>query len=82
MNTHASLGMHKMFDRFDISSKVYALITKVEAAYSGMTDMIKLWASRSAGRKQLARMSNYMLRDIGMEPYDAIREANKPFWKA
>ena len=65
-----------------VSEKVYAMIQAVESGYSKVKSLINTWAKRSADRKYLAQMSNHMLKDIGMEPYDAMKEANKPFWKA
>ena len=82
MNAHASLGMHKIFDRFDIAGKVYAFVNAVDVAFTGTKNLIKTWTQRSAGRNQLARMDYRMLRDIGLEPYQAQAEVNKPFWKA
>jgi len=84
MNAHASLGMHKIFDRFDIAGTVYSVVTKIDKAYTGTINLIKTWNARSIGRKELARIaqSHYLLRDIGLEPYEARNEINKPFWKA
>ena len=82
MNTHASLGMHKMFDRFDISSKVYFVTTKVESVFSSINSLVKLWIKNSRGRNELAQMSPYMLKDIGLTEADVIVEIRKPFWRA
>lgn len=80
MNTQASLGMHKIFDRFDISAKVYALISMVEAAFVSVNNMVKTWVKNSNGRKELARLSPHMLKDIGLTSHDVQVEINKPFW--
>ena len=81
MNTHASLGMHKIFDRFDISSKVYFVTTKVESVFSGMNNLIKTWVRNSRGRRELASLNHHMLRDIGLTEADVIVEVRKPFWR-
>ena len=40
------------------------------------------WANRRHQRQTLARLDGHMLRDIAM-PHDvAMRECEKPFWKA
>lgn len=37
---------------------------------------------RRASRRVLASLDAHMLKDIGISPADAAREANKPFWLA
>jgi uncharacterized protein YjiS (DUF1127 family) len=39
------------------------------------------WLERSRQRRQLAELSDYMLRDIGVTRVDAWAEAEKPFWR-
>ena len=43
--------------------------------------VIALWRDRARGRRHLARMDDYLLRDIGLSPLAAKREINKPFWR-
>jgi uncharacterized protein YjiS (DUF1127 family) len=38
------------------------------------------WSDRSRQRRQLAQLSDHMLRDIGLNRADAWAEADKPFW--
>lgn len=38
------------------------------------------WSDRARQRRQLAQLSDYMLRDIGLTRADAWAEADKPFW--
>jgi uncharacterized protein YjiS (DUF1127 family) len=40
-----------------------------------------VWLERSRQRRQLARLSDHMLRDIGLTRADAWAEAEKPFWR-
>lgn len=40
------------------------------------------WLDRARSRRQLARLDDRQLRDIGVSRTDADREAAKPFWKA
>ncbi len=40
------------------------------------------WLDRSRSRRQLARLDDRLLRDIGVARTDADREAAKPFWRA
>lgn len=42
---------------------------------------IKFWMARSRQRKQLARLDERLLRDIGYTREQVQREISKPFWK-
>ncbi|OQX30523.1 MAG: hypothetical protein B0D96_13545 [Candidatus Sedimenticola endophacoides] len=42
----------------------------------------RLCHQRARGRRALRRMSDTILRDIGITRIEALREARKPFWKA
>ena len=44
--------------------------------------MIGIWRRRSRDRQMLAAMSIRELQDIGITPWEARREENKPFWRA
>ena len=43
---------------------------------------ISSWRDRARTRRALNQLSLEMLEDIGVEPYEAMREASKPFWRA
>ena len=43
--------------------------------------LVQLWQERARGRRELQRLDNHMLKDIGLNRIDALREAEKPFWK-
>ncbi len=42
---------------------------------------LKLWRARHRQRRCLAQLDTRALRDIGVTPYDAQREAATPFWR-
>lgn len=42
---------------------------------------VSVWLDRSRQRRQLAQLSDHMLRDIGLTRVDAWAEAEKPFWQ-
>jgi len=42
---------------------------------------VLLWRARVRDRGELARLSDRMLRDIGITRQDAEREFRKPFWR-
>ena len=46
--------------------------------------LIGRWIARSRQRRKLAELAmadDHLLRDIGLTPEDARREAAKPFWR-
>lgn len=45
------------------------------------TPLYQIWLARLKQRRQLARLSDVMLKDIGISRSDADAEACKPFWK-
>ncbi|HHI75677.1 MAG TPA: DUF1127 domain-containing protein [Gammaproteobacteria bacterium] len=42
---------------------------------------LKLWYQRARQRRRLAQLDEHLLRDIGITPEQARREARKPFWR-
>ena len=42
---------------------------------------IKIWMARSSQRKQLARLDDHLLKDIGYSRSQVEKEISKPFWK-
>jgi uncharacterized protein YjiS (DUF1127 family) len=44
-------------------------------------EAVLTWAERAHQRRQLAELSDYMLRDIGLTRADVAGETRKPFWR-
>ena len=44
--------------------------------------LIATWYDRWTQRRHLAQLDPRLLRDIGLDPYEARREMHKPFWVA
>lgn len=44
--------------------------------------LIRQWHERMVYRRELSALEPRLLKDIGLEPYEARREADKPFWQA
>lgn len=42
---------------------------------------VATWGKRYRSRRELLHLDEYLLKDIGMEPDEAHREARRPFWK-
>ena len=49
-------------------------------ACEGIAESGLRWIDRARQRRQLAELSDHMLRDIGVTRADAWAEADKPFW--
>jgi uncharacterized protein YjiS (DUF1127 family) len=43
--------------------------------------ILSVWQKRSASRRQLARLDDHLLRDIGLTRADAEQEIMKSFWQ-
>ena len=48
----------------------------------GLFGLCLLWHGRWQQRRDLAGLNGHLLRDIGVTPRQAFREAGKPFWRA
>ena len=54
------------------------LAQRLAAAFA----LIGTWHDRARQRRELSRLDERLLRDIGVSRYDALAEARKPFWRA
>ncbi|WP_448204411.1 DUF1127 domain-containing protein [Azospirillum sp. sgz302134] len=45
-------------------------------------DTFALWRQRALTRRELARLDDRMLHDIGINQFEVECEVSKPFWKA
>ena len=43
--------------------------------------LVLAWENRARTRKQLRKLDNHMLRDIGLDALTADAECNRPFWR-
>jgi uncharacterized protein YjiS (DUF1127 family) len=50
--------------------------------HGDVRETLTLWRDRARQRRHLARLDERLLRDIGIDRVDALRESRKPFWKA
>ena len=66
----------------EISKYSIEPMAQVEQKLVAARHTIRIWRDRASGRRALRGLSLEMLQDIGVEKYDAINEANKPFWRA
>lgn len=66
------------------ASQAAAQTMPVRAKLVSLTRVVEVmldWHERRRQRRQLARMDEYMLRDIGLSPADVEHETCKPFWR-
>jgi uncharacterized protein YjiS (DUF1127 family) len=47
----------------------------------GLRSLVGEWFRRMESRRELAALNDRALRDIGLTRVDALREADKPFWR-
>ncbi len=57
------------------------LARSLRMAMSTFGDTTRHWYRNHKTRAQLARLPDYILKDIGLKRAEAIREASKPFWR-
>jgi uncharacterized protein YjiS (DUF1127 family) len=53
-----------------------------QAAFAYLWHTLILWCARGRQRRDLAELDAHLLKDIGVTPGQAAREAAKPFWVA
>lgn len=51
------------------------------AAVTRALSVLGVWCRRAEQRRQLANLSDHLLRDIGISRRVAAREAREPFWR-
>jgi uncharacterized protein YjiS (DUF1127 family) len=52
-----------------------------QARWSALADALGVWAERRRTRRHMNRLSDHMLKDMGLARADADREAGKAFWR-
>ena len=80
MNTIKARNFHLIED-LDIAATTLSLFERIEAAAHKVVGTLRVWASRSRDRQQLAQMSDRMMLDIGLTHADVELELNKHFWQ-
>jgi uncharacterized protein YjiS (DUF1127 family) len=77
MNTYEQqiINFHKQ------SGRSAAVLRGLRQGLSRLVTLIDRWQERAESRRELARMPEAILKDIGVSRADAAREVGKPFWK-
>jgi uncharacterized protein YjiS (DUF1127 family) len=58
------------------------LKTDAGAIVSNLVTNLLVWLERARERRQLLSLSDHAIKDFGASRADAIREGDKPFWRA
>jgi uncharacterized protein YjiS (DUF1127 family) len=46
-----------------------------------VSDLAEMWRERHVQRRRLATLPDYLLRDLGIDGTEVMRESLKPFWR-
>jgi uncharacterized protein YjiS (DUF1127 family) len=57
------------------------LLSPAWRATAGTLALLRGWYRRARSRHELAQLDARLLRDIGLDPAQALHEASKPFWR-
>ena len=77
INTIESIMSHT--DVYALTSHPLPLLSR---SLLRLTLIAVTWQMRHSTRRDLRRLPDHMLRDIGLDPFVAAHEAAKPFWRA
>ena len=53
----------------------------LQAAVHSLARTLATWQARNELRARLRGMPGYLLRDIGLDADDVVKEIRKPFWR-
>jgi uncharacterized protein YjiS (DUF1127 family) len=56
-------------------------MARASQTMTAVMQTLRTWRERASSRRALSELSYQMLKDIGVEPSEAMHEANKPFWR-
>ena len=57
-------------------------LNRISVSYSKqIIEQAELWIRNYRTRRRLSQLDDRMLRDVGIDPITADREANKKFWQ-
>lgn len=56
--------------------------SRIRRARLWLWQCLECWSERRRQRRQLRRLGDRILKDIGLSRADVEREAGKPFWKS
>ena len=60
----------------------YSSKAPLAGTYTAFSQLLTGWRRRARERRELARLDNRTIRDLGLSPSEVQFEANKPFWRS
>ena len=76
-----TVRLHQFVEDNDISSALYSMVQRIEAAAKKVNATLSTWASRIEDRRQLSLMNDRLLADIGLTRAQVSVEVDKYFWQ-
>ncbi|MFA9420937.1 MAG: DUF1127 domain-containing protein [Gammaproteobacteria bacterium] len=76
-----TVRLHQFVEDNDISSALYSMVQRIEAAAKKANATLSTWASRIEDRRQLSLMNDRLLADIGLTRVQVLVEVDKYFWQ-
>lgn len=82
-----NLGEYKMshYAKVDLQQELKQCLPSCERnivnPFKNLFQILKLWNERIEERKQLAKVDQRLLKDMGISMYEAQQEIAKPFWR-
>ena len=76
-----TVRLHQFVEDNDISSALYSMVQRIEAAAKKAGATFSTWGSRIEDRRALSLMSNRLLTDIGLTRAQVSVEVDKYFWQ-
>jgi uncharacterized protein YjiS (DUF1127 family) len=76
-----TVRLHQFVEDNDISSAVYGMVQRIEAAAKKVGVTLSTWGSRIEDRRQLSLMNDRLLTDIGLTRAQVSVEVDKYFWQ-
>jgi len=76
-----TVRLHQFAEYNDISSALYNMVQRIEAAAKKVNATLSTWASRIEDRRQLSSMNDRLLADIGLTRVQVLVEVDKYFWQ-
>ena len=73
---------HGMLDLVPRSGLAHIIASDVAPVLGGIIEAPIAWLERMRERRHLARLSDDMLKDIGVSRADVEHVVEKPFWRA
>ncbi len=64
------------------SNRCWQAVGKFLRPWTRLWQRLELWAERRRQRRALLRLPERTLKDLGINRVEALKEADKPFWKS